>query len=78
MVHAGMTPMHCIVAATLTAAEHIGHSKNLGAIETGKAADVIATASSPLDDVAELKNVKFVMRDGIVYKDAWKGAQKRN
>jgi imidazolonepropionase-like amidohydrolase len=69
MVQAGMTPMECIVAATLTAAEHIGHSKTIGSIEAGKAADVIATAASPLDDISELKKIRFVMRDGIVFKD---------
>ena len=72
MVQAGMLPMECIVAATVTAAEHIGQSKNLGSIEAGKAADVIATTASPLDDIAELKNVRFVMRDGVVHKNAWK------
>jgi imidazolonepropionase-like amidohydrolase len=71
MVQAGMTPMQCIVAATLTAAEHIGQSKNLGSIEAGKAADIIATAASPLAAMAELKNVKFVMRDGAIYKNAF-------
>jgi imidazolonepropionase-like amidohydrolase len=72
MVEAGMSPMECIVAATVTAAEHIGHSKTLGSIETGKAADVIATAASPLDDISELRKVQFVMRDGVVYRNTWK------
>lgn len=75
MVQAGMTPMECIVAATLTAAEHIGQSKNIGSIESGKAADMIATSSSPLAAIAELRNVKFVMRDGFVYKNAWENAR---
>jgi imidazolonepropionase-like amidohydrolase len=74
MVKAGMTPMQCIVAATATAAEHIGHSKNLGSIEAGKAADIVATAASPIDDISELRRVQFVMRDGVVYKNAWKNA----
>jgi imidazolonepropionase-like amidohydrolase len=68
MAEAGMSAMACIVAATLTAAEHIGHLGNLGSIEPGKAADVIATTASPLDDVHELQKVRFVMRDGTVYK----------
>jgi len=72
MVKAGMSTMECIVAATVTAAEHIGQSKNLGSIEAGKTADMIATAGSPLDAIAELKSVKFVMRDGMIYKNAWK------
>jgi imidazolonepropionase-like amidohydrolase len=68
MVKAGMTPMEAIAAATIVAAEHIGHSDLLGTIEPGKAADLIATASSPLDDIAELMKVRFVMRDGRTYK----------
>src|SRR5579871_1815361 len=72
MAKAGMTPMECIVAATRTASEHIGQSGNLGSLEAGKAADIIATAASPLADLAQLKAVKFVMRDGTVYKNAWK------
>ncbi|HEY3637251.1 MAG TPA: amidohydrolase family protein [Rhizomicrobium sp.] len=70
MVKAGMSPMACIVAATLTAAEHIGHLPNLGSIEPGKAADIIATSASPLDDVRELQKIRFVMRDGKVFKHA--------
>jgi imidazolonepropionase-like amidohydrolase len=70
MVKAGMTPMQAIVAATITAADHIAQSGNLGTIEPGKTADVIATEKSPLDDVNELMNVRFVMRDGIVFKSA--------
>ncbi|HTT83402.1 MAG TPA: amidohydrolase family protein [Rhizomicrobium sp.] len=68
MVEAGMKPMDCIVAATRTAAEHIGHANNLGSIEPGKAADIIATAASPLDDIEQLQKVRFVMRDGAVFK----------
>jgi imidazolonepropionase-like amidohydrolase len=70
MVEAGMTPMGAIVAATLTAAEHIGQLPHLGSLEPGKAADLIATAGSPLDDVGELRRIQFVMRDGIVFKDS--------
>ncbi len=68
MVKAGMTPMQAIAAATVTAAEHIGQSANLGTIEPGKAADIIATSASPLDDIAALMNIAFVMRDGRVFK----------
>ncbi len=68
MVKAGMTPMQAIEAATVTAAEHIGQTANLGSLEVGKAADVIAVASSPLENVRALENVAFVMRDGTVFK----------
>jgi imidazolonepropionase-like amidohydrolase len=70
MVKAGMTPMEAIAAATVTAAEHIGHAAHLGSIEPGKAADIIATAGSPLANVDELMHIRFVMRDGKVFKDA--------
>ncbi|MGD0189378.1 MAG: amidohydrolase family protein [Rhizomicrobium sp.] len=68
MIQAGMTPMQAITAATITAAEHIGQAAHLGSIEPGKAADIIATASSPLDDVNVLMTIAFVMRDGNVFK----------
>jgi imidazolonepropionase-like amidohydrolase len=68
MVKAGMTPMQAITAATVTAAEHIGQPANLGAIEPGKAADIVATAASPLADINELLSIRFVMRDGKVFK----------
>lgn len=70
MVQAGMTSMEAIVAATVTAAEHIGQGAHIGTIEPGRAADIIATAASPLDDVTELQKVQFVMRDGKVFKNA--------
>lgn len=68
MAKAGMSPMECLVAATVTAAEHIGQTKNIGSIEPGKAADIVGMAASPLDDVGELQRICFVMRDGIVFK----------
>jgi imidazolonepropionase-like amidohydrolase len=68
MVGAGMTPMEAIVAATRTAAEHIGQGGLLGTIEPGKAADLVATKGSPVENVSELRNVRFVMRDGKVFK----------
>lgn len=70
MVKAGMTPMQAIVAATVTAAEHIGHADNLGTIAPGKMADMIATAASPLDDVAELMKIRFVMQGGKVHRNS--------
>jgi imidazolonepropionase-like amidohydrolase len=68
MVRAGMTPMQAITAATVTAAEHIGHSKDLGSLEAGKFADIVAVSSSPLDDVRALERAAFVMKEGRVFK----------
>ena len=70
MVNAGMTPMQAIAAATVTAAEHIGHSKDLGSLEAGKFADIVAVSSSPLDDIRVLEHVAFVMKEGKVFKNS--------
>jgi imidazolonepropionase-like amidohydrolase len=70
MVRAGMAPMQAIAAATVTAAEHIGHSKDLGSLEPGKFADLVAVSSSPLEDIRALERVAFVMKEGKVFKKA--------
>jgi imidazolonepropionase-like amidohydrolase len=67
MVQAGMTPMEAIVAATVTASQHLGHPE-LGSLEPGNVADLIATAKSPLDDIGELTRTCFVMRGGQAFK----------
>src|SRR5581483_3615712 len=68
MVKYGMTPMQAIQAATLSAADLLGHADVLGSIKPGKYADVIAVAGDPLQDVGVLESVSFVMKDGKVYK----------
>ena len=69
MVEAGMTEMEVLVAATINAADLIDMSDSIGTIEAGKFADIIAVDRSPLDDIAELLDVGFVMKGGKVYKD---------
>ena len=69
MVEYGMTPMQAIQAATVYAAELIGWPNDVGAIEAGRFADIIAVAGNPLDDVALLEDVGFVMKGGKVYKN---------
>src|SRR5499427_786606 len=69
MVKYGMTPAQAIRAATSNAADLIGRSKDVGTIEAGKYADIIAVSSDPLQDVRALENVGFVMKGGEVYKD---------
>lgn len=69
MVRNGMTPATAIEAATVNAADLLGLSDEVGTLEPGKRADVIAVAGDPLTDVATLKTVAFVMRDGRIYKD---------
>jgi imidazolonepropionase-like amidohydrolase len=68
MVKYGMTPMQAIQAATVNAADLIGHSDLIGSIKAGKSADVIAVNGDPLVDVRVLESVAFVMKEGVVYK----------
>jgi imidazolonepropionase-like amidohydrolase len=69
MVKFGMTPAQAIRAATSNAADLIGRSKDVGTVEAGKYADLIAVSADPLQDVRVLENVGFVMKGGEVYKD---------
>jgi imidazolonepropionase-like amidohydrolase len=66
LVKAGMTEMEAIVATTKTAAELLQMDKEVGTLEAGKLADIIAVDKSPLDDIAALQNVSFVMKGGEV------------
>ncbi|MCC2548164.1 amidohydrolase family protein [Hymenobacter sp. BT175] len=68
MVEAGMPPLEAIQAATTSAAELLGRTADLGALEAGKLADVIAVEGNPLQDINVLQQVRFVMKDGVVYK----------
>jgi imidazolonepropionase-like amidohydrolase len=69
MVEYGMTPMQAIRSATTVAAELLPAQDDLGAIEPGKYADIVAVAGDPLADIAELERVKFAMKGGQVFKD---------
>lgn len=70
MVSFGMSSMDAIQSATSRAAEMLGGKSQLGVIAPGAFADVIAVGGDPLKNIAELDNVKFVMKDGAVYKDS--------
>jgi len=65
---AGLTPMEAIQAGTRVNAELLRWEDRLGTIEPGKLADVIAVAGNPLDDLAALEDVSFVMIGGAVVK----------
>ena len=67
MTEAGMSPLDAIRAATLHAAELLGDPQNLGALEAGKYADVVAVAGDPLRDISTLTRPQFVMKEGKVY-----------
>ncbi|HEY0503329.1 MAG TPA: amidohydrolase family protein [Lysobacter sp.] len=70
MVAHGMTPATAIQAATVNAADLLGLADQVGTLETGKRADLIAVSGDPLSDVTVLKRVEFVMKDGRVEKDS--------
>jgi imidazolonepropionase-like amidohydrolase len=66
MVQHGMTPVQAIVAATVNAADLLGLGAEIGTLEAGKYADLIAVRGDPLVDVAVLKNVERVMKGGTL------------
>jgi len=68
LVRLGMTPMQAIMAGTKVNAEALGNIKDLGTIESGKFADLVAVKGDPIKDINELKKVRFVMKGGKVIK----------
>ena len=68
MVRYGMSPMQAIRSATSVAAALLDQQDNLGALEPGRLADLIAVAGDPLKDITELERVRFVMKGGLVVK----------
>jgi imidazolonepropionase-like amidohydrolase len=73
LVRYGMTPAAVLRAATLDAAAVLDVDDR-GTLEGGKLADLIAVAGNPLEDIATLRQVRFVMKGGAVYKDETAGA----
>ncbi|MBU6997670.1 MAG: amidohydrolase family protein [Theionarchaea archaeon] len=69
LVKAGMTEMEAIVAATRTASECLGIQNDVGVLEKGKRADIIAVRGDPLSDISILKTVPFVMKEGKIFKE---------
>jgi imidazolonepropionase-like amidohydrolase len=69
MHEAGMPAMETIQSATVAAADLLGVSDMLGSIEKGKLADIVAVEGSPITDIKAMGKMKFVMKDGIVYKN---------
>lgn len=67
-VNAGMTPMEALKAGTVSAAEAAGIASSTGSITAGKAADIVGLAASPLDSIDAVLDVRFVMRDGLVFR----------
>ena len=68
MTEAGMPPMAAIRSATFTAADLLGISDITGTIEVGKMADIIAVDGDPLKQIEVMKDVRFVMKEGVINK----------
>ncbi|MFU8821690.1 MAG: amidohydrolase family protein [Gammaproteobacteria bacterium] len=66
MVQNGMTPAQAIVAATVNAADLLGMSADIGTLEPGKYADLVAVRGDPLADVTVLKRIEHVMKGGAL------------
>ena len=67
MINWGMTPLQAIQAATINTADLFG-LKNIGEIKVGYDADIIGVKTNPLNNIATLENVIFVMKEGKIYK----------
>ncbi len=68
MVEGGMPPMEAIQSATVVTAELLGIQDEVGSLEAGKLADIVATRGDPLEDISSLQEIAFVMKEGVVYK----------
>lgn len=64
MVARGMSEMDAIRSATVVTAELLGRSEDLGTLESGKLADLVAVAGNPLEDITELERVQVVVKGG--------------
>lgn len=68
MHEAGVSASACLVSATINAAELLGIAEQVGTLEPGKLADVIAVRGDPLADLTVLQDVTFVMKAGTIYR----------
>jgi imidazolonepropionase-like amidohydrolase len=68
MVQGGMSPADALMTATANAADLIGDAKDIGTVQAGRYADIVAVAGDPLQDISQMENVSFVMKGGTVIK----------
>jgi len=69
MVDLGMKPIDALRAGTSSDAELLGLANNIGTLESGKFADVVAVPGDPLQNIRQTEHVFFVMKEGVVYKN---------
>jgi imidazolonepropionase-like amidohydrolase len=67
MVHAGLPNIAVLKAATINGANALGVAEKLGSIEVGKLADLYVARGNPLDDIKTARNVRFVIKSGVIY-----------
>ena len=68
MVEAGMAPVEALNSAMSAGAELLGIDDELGTIESGKLADIIAINGNPLQDIKQMENISLIVKDGQIYK----------
>ena len=64
----GLSPMESIMAGTINAATLLGWEKKVGSLEVGKFADIVAITGDPIADIHRMESVKFVMKNGVIYR----------
>ncbi|MBN1204460.1 MAG: amidohydrolase family protein [Myxococcaceae bacterium] len=69
LVEAGLAPAEALRSATSVAAELLGLANQLGTLEAGKLADVVAVPGDPLQDIRRTQQVFFVMKEGVIYRN---------
>jgi imidazolonepropionase-like amidohydrolase len=69
LVRRGMSPVRAIQSGTIVNAEAMGWRDQIGSVEKGKYADLVAVSGDPLADITELQRVKFVMKGGKIVKN---------
>lgn len=69
----GVDPMAAMVSANSLGAEALGLADQIGSIATGLQADIIAIDGAPLKDITDVRRVVFVMKGGVIYKNAARG-----
>ncbi|WP_018505872.1 metal-dependent hydrolase family protein [Parafrankia discariae] len=69
LVSRGMTPVQALRAATVTSAELVDLDHELGRLQAGYLADIIAVPGDPSQDITRTEDVRFVMKDGLVHRD---------